>query len=85
MGNIGKESNEQGIIDFFKYRGVPVTQVHLFKTRSGGLSAKLNVPSTFCHILEADEFLLPDGVFGRKWEYKRKRRDHTRYPGPSDS
>ena len=74
IGNIGKETTEKGIMDFFKERGVVVTRLHMFQTKAGGISAKLNVPSTFCKFLESEDFTLPDGIVGRSWEQKQRRK-----------
>lgn len=73
VGNIHESSTYSGIATFLNEYDFHPTQIRLFKTRSGNLAAKINIPDS-----EADyvhEVNWPKGIIVKKWLSKRELRE----------
>ena len=88
ISNIDQSSTYSGFMKFLESKGVTATQVRLFYHKFS-ISAKLNIPSMYCYLVESEDFW-PDRMKCRKWleknewekeqetrreEYERNRRE----------
>lgn len=73
LSGIGRESSRSGIANYIESKGVKITHLMLFqpKYNQSRLSAKINVPLEFDHIIESSNFW-PEGVRCRKWISNRE-------------
>lgn len=70
IGNIHETSTYNGIATFLSEYEFHPTQIRLFRTRSGNLAARINIPDSEADYI--DDVYWPDGIVVKKWLSKRE-------------
>lgn len=70
IGNIHETSTYNGIATFLSEYEFHPTQIRLFRTRSGNLAARINIPDSEADYI--DDVYWPDGIIVKKWLSKRE-------------
>ena len=70
IGNIHETSTYNGIATFLSEYEFHPTQIRLFRTGSGNLAARINIPDSEADYI--DDVYWPDGITVKKWLSKRE-------------